>query len=135
MSASEIEVWNLSASERWRRLNARVRVEMWRRWQLRPPQALVRVAQRQSRGLDHLHVIWGMASFDARERIGRYVELYREHCEEYGFGFIDDPLRLRHPKLRDGRPDIRKPKRDMVFLMSGRPSRSFGWRSRRGSSI
>jgi hypothetical protein len=121
MSAAEIEAWNLSASERWRRLNARLRVEMWRRWQLRPPQALVRVAQRQARGLDHLHVIWGMASFDARERISRYIELYREHCEEYGFGYIDDPLRERHPKLPSGRPDRSKPTRDMVF---GSPARA-----------
>ena len=35
--------------------------------------------------MDHLHIIWGMASLDARERISRYVELYREHCDEYGF--------------------------------------------------
>jgi len=62
-----------------------------------------------------------MASFDARERIGRYVELYREHREEYGFGYIDDPLRERHPKLRNGRPDVSKPKRDMVF---GSPARA-----------
>ncbi len=126
MSAAEIEAWNLSASDRWRALNARLRTEMWRRWELRPPQALVRVAQRQARGLDHLHVIWGMASADARERIRRYVELYREHCEQYGFGFIDDPLLERRPKLPDGRPDTSKPKRDMVFKSPARAGSYIG---------
>lgn len=120
MSSAEVEAWNASASRRWRALNARLRVEMWRRWQLRPPQALVRVAQRQARGMDHLHVLWGMASVDSRERIRRYVELYREHCEEYGFGYIDDPLMERHPKLPNGRPDVRRPKRNMVFSSAPR---------------
>ena len=83
-------------------------------------EALVRVAQRQARGMDHLHVVWGMASVDARERIRRYVELYRQHCEEYGFGYIDDPLMERHPKLPNGRPDVRRPKRDMVFSSAPR---------------
>jgi hypothetical protein len=65
--------------------------------------------------MDHLHIVWGMASHDARERISRYVELYREYADEYGFGYIDDPLLERHPKKPDGRPDLSKPARDMVF--------------------
>ena len=96
-------------------MSARIRVQLERRYGLRPPQTLVRVAQRQARGLDHLHIVWGMASPDARERITRWIELYREFCEEYGFGFIDDPLRERHPKLPNGRPDLSKPARNMVF--------------------
>jgi hypothetical protein len=115
MGPADVEAWNVSAGTRWRALNARVRVEMQRRWGLRPPQTLVRVAQRQARGLDHLHIVWGMASPDSRERIGRYVALYREHCDEYGFGYIDDPLMERHPKLPGGRPDPSRPKRNMVF--------------------
>jgi hypothetical protein len=115
MSQGDIREWNLSAGKRWRALNARIRVQMERRYGLSPPQTLVRVAQRQARGLDHLHILWGMAAPDARERIERYVELYREYCSEYGFGFIDDPLMERHPKLSNGRPDTSRPARDMVF--------------------
>lgn len=115
MTAADIAAWNRSASKRWRAMSARIRTAMMRRYGLRPPQALVRVAHRQARGLDHLHILWGMASPDARERISRFVELYREFHEEYGFGFIDDPLMARHPKLPNGRPDRSKPARDMVF--------------------
>ena len=126
MGAAEIEAWNLSASARWRLFNARIRTEMLRRWGLRPPQVLVRVAQRQSRRLDHLHIIWGMAAPDARERIRRYVELYREHCDEYGFGYLDDPLMARRPKLPNGRPDLSKPARDMVFSSPARAGSYIG---------
>ena len=121
MSAANVAAWNRSASKRWRAMGARLRTELQRRHGLRPPNALVRVAQRQTRGLDHLHILWGMASPDARERIERCVELYREFHEEYGFGFIDDPLMPRHPKLPNGRPDRSKPIRDMVF---DRPARA-----------
>jgi hypothetical protein len=84
MSAADVAAWNRSASERWRAMGARLRTELQRRHGLRPPNTLVRVAQRQARGLDHLHILWGMASPDARERIARWVELYREFHEEYG---------------------------------------------------
>ena len=107
MTAADVATWNRSASKRWRAMGARLRVEMKRRYGLRPPQVLVRVAHRQARGLDHLHILWGMASPDARERISRYVELYREFHEKFGFGYIDDPLMPRHPKLPNGRPDHR----------------------------
>jgi len=67
------------------------------------------------RGADHLHRIVLCRNADERERVARWVELYREFGERYGFGFVDDPLRPRHPKTAAGRPDRSRPKRDMVF--------------------
>jgi len=126
MSAADLGAWNLSASERLAAVECSDARRDVAALAAAATTALVRVAQRQARGLDHLHVIWGMGSFDARERIGRYAELYREHCDEYGFGFIDDPLKERHPKLPDGRPDTSKPMCDMVYESPARAGSYIG---------
>jgi hypothetical protein len=99
---AEAEAWNSAASHQWRLLRDRVKREMDRKYGLRPPVVLVRVAQRQGRGLDHLHVVWWCLNEEHEERIRRWVELYRVHSEAYGFGFVDDPFRERRSK-RTGR--------------------------------
>ena len=50
----------------------------------------------------------GASTRSTEDRIRRWVELYREHNEAYGFGFIDDPFRRRKSR-RTGRMQ------DMVF--------------------
>lgn len=112
---TDAAAWNRSLSARWRALNGRLRVEMWRRHGVPPPRCLAWVPQRQRRGLDHLHLIWMCSAPDHRQRITLWVALYRELAPGYGWGFVDDPLRLRHPKTRDGRPDRSRSRRDMVF--------------------
>ncbi len=85
------EAWNLGESRAWRRFSDRLKREMWRRYGLRPPRVVVRVAQRQSRGVDHLHLVMLAGTPDQLERVRLWVGLYRElHCR-YGFGFVDDP--------------------------------------------
>lgn len=105
---------NRTAARRMRALAGRIRVEMWREG-MRPPTWLQRVCHRQRRGADQLHLVASVRCPDQRERLARWVELYNEHRESYGMGFVDDPFRMRHPKTKAGRPDVRRPKRDMVF--------------------
>jgi hypothetical protein len=99
---TEASAWNLAAGKQWRLLRDRIKREMWRKYGLRPPVVLVRVAQRQGRGLDHLHIVWWCLNAEHEERIQRWVELYRVHNESYGFGFVDDPFRVRKSR-RTGR--------------------------------
>jgi hypothetical protein len=101
-NTEETSAWNLGAGKQWRLLRDRIKREMWRKYGLRPPVVLVRVAQRQGRGLDHLHVVWWCLNIEHEERIRRWVELYRVHNESYGFGFVDDPFRMRKSR-RTGR--------------------------------
>ena len=76
----EAAAWNLAAAGEWRRLRDRIKREMARRHGLRPPVVLVRVAQRQSRGLDHLHICWWLHSAEHERRIRVWIELYREYA-------------------------------------------------------
>lgn len=103
----ETAAFNLGAARNWRRLRGRIKREMLRRYGLRPPVLLVRVAQRQSRGLDHLHLVFWCLTPDHRERIRVWVAVYREYAAAYGFGFVDDPFKVR--RMRNGE------RRDMVF--------------------
>jgi hypothetical protein len=103
----EAAAWNGEAARNWRRLRDRIKREMMRRYGLRPPVLLVRVAQRQSRGLDHLHLCFWLLTPDHRRRITLWVQLYREYREAYGFGYVDDPFHVR--RLKNGRMS------DMVF--------------------
>lgn len=110
-TASEGSSWNRGAAKRWRAFQAQLRAQMWRRYGVPPPRVICRVAQRQKRGLDHLHLIALCRTLDERERIRLWVGLYREYSGHYGFGFVDDPFHERRGK--DGQL------RDMVFR-SGR---------------
>lgn len=103
---------NRTVATRWRRLDRRVKNRMRREGHRVAP--LARIAQRQRRGADHLHIPCRAAPGD-RAPLQRYVELLREHGPAYGFGHVDDPYFRRHPRGRDGRPNRALPKRDMVF--------------------
>ncbi len=98
---------NRTAARRWRALNSRLRVVMSREHGLQPPRIVARVGQRQRRGADHLHGIYLCRTPDEHERMRVWVDEYRGHAESYGFGFVDDPFKLR--RGRDGEM------RDMVF--------------------
>src|SRR5581483_625692 len=97
----EAAAWNVGAAGEWRKLRDRIKREMLRRHGLRPPVVLVRVAQRQARGLDHLHLCWWLHGPEHELRIRTWVALYREYATDYGFGFVDDPFHVR--RLRNGR--------------------------------
>lgn len=86
--------WNLGESIAWRRFNARLKVEMLRRYGERPPRVVVRVAQRQKRGVDHLHLVMLARTPDQMRRVRLWVALYREFHVAYGFGYVDDPDHL-----------------------------------------
>jgi hypothetical protein len=98
---------NRTAAKRWRALNGRLRVVMKRDHDLQPPRMVARVGQRQRRGADHLHAVYLARTTDERERMRVWVDAYRKHSGQYGFGFVDDPFKLR--RGRDGQM------RDMVF--------------------
>jgi len=97
---STIADWNRTASRRWRLFRQRLGVEMWRRHGSPGPRVVARVAQRQRRGADHLHLVMLARSPDERRRIAQWVELYREHNAAYGFGFVDDPFHLAKGRTR-----------------------------------
>lgn len=94
LDAAAVSAWNLGESRAWRRFAARLRTEMWRRHGMPPPRAVVRVSQRQKRGVDHLHLVMLCATPDQLLRVQLWVLLYRELHAEYGFGFVDDPERV-----------------------------------------
>ena len=99
----EVGAWNRASSRSWRRLNAYLRRRMWVIHGSPPPRAVAWVAQRQERGADHLHLVFLSRTPDERLRIAQWVALYRSVHARYGFGFVDDPFR------------VRKNGRDMVF--------------------
>lgn len=107
-SAAERAEWNRGESLRWRRLSGRIRREMWRRHGHPGPRVLAWVAQRQGRGLDHLHLVMWCLNEEHELRIRQWVAIYRELHREYGFGFVDDPFFVRKSR-RTGRMQ------DMVF--------------------
>lgn len=96
--------WNRSSARRFRKLDRRCKSQLRREGQRTLLYA--RIAQRQRRGLDHLHLVLRCRVED-RRAIRRYVELLREHGPSFGFGFVDDPFHRRRGK--DGRV------RDAVF--------------------
>ena len=112
-SADAMRLWNRSAAKRWSKLHE-VASRRARRATGAAPRALFRVAQRQTRGADHLHL--ALDACPTRTAANRaYIAALRELAPEYGFGFVDDPYRARHPRGRDGRPNVSMPKRTMVF--------------------
>lgn len=95
VSRSEVGEWNRGASRSWRRLNAYLRRRMWVEHGQPPPRVVAWVAQRQERGADHLHLVMLARTPHERERVARWVALYRRVHARYGFGFVDDPFRVR----------------------------------------
>ncbi len=102
-SRAEVAEWNLGESKAWRRFSARLRSEMWRRHGEPPPRLLAWVAQRQGRGLDHLHLVFWCRDGDHERRIREWVVIYRELHLAYGFGRVDDPFHVRASRLT-GKP-------------------------------
>lgn len=66
-----------------------------RRAGLPTPVLLARVAQRQKRGLDHLHLVFRCDGASDRRAIAVYVAHLKELHHEYVFGFVDDPFQKR----------------------------------------
>jgi len=97
-SREEIAEWNRGESAAWRRFSGRLRREMWKRHRSPPPKLLAWVAQRQGRGLDHLHLVFWCRDGDHELRIRQWVALYRELHDAYGFGNVDDPFHLRRSR-------------------------------------
>jgi hypothetical protein len=98
--------WNRAAARRWAKLDRRAKGRLRRHGlRLRP---LARVAQRQRRGLDHVHLVVALEHAGDRMALAAYVAHLKELGPEYGFGFIDDPMRRRWNRAKTA-------KRDMVF--------------------
>lgn len=97
---------NAEMHRRLRRLDGRIRMEMWRRGE-RPPRVVAWVKQLQGRGALHKHAVALCRSPDERRRIALYVALYRSLHVRYGLGYIDDPFH------------VRKGGRDAVFEQAG----------------
>lgn len=91
-SQAEMSEWNRGESASWRKFSGRLRREMKRRHGHAPPRLLAWVAQRQSRGLDHLHLVFWCLTPDHEERVRQWIALYRELHVQYGFGTVDDPF-------------------------------------------
>lgn len=92
-------LWNRTAARKWKRLDCRVKGRM-RRAGLPTPVLLARVAQRQKRGLDHLHLVFRVGSLEERRAVATYVAHLKELHREYVFGFVDDPFKKRGPAGR-----------------------------------
>jgi len=106
LTAEHYGEWNKSAAKRW------AKFDRWAKGKLRREghrvRPIVRIAQRQRRGLDHLHLVVRNEHFGDRAAIARYVELLKERHLEYGFGYVDDPFKYRR-SLKTGKPQ------NMVF--------------------
>lgn len=112
-SEDGFRLWNRRAAWNWAKLDRRAKGRLRRHGlRLRP---LARVAQRQRRGLDHLHLVVALEHAGDRMALAAYVAHLKELGPERGFGWVDDPLIARHPKGRDGRPNRALPKRTRVF--------------------
>jgi hypothetical protein len=92
--AAAYSLWNRTAARKWKRLDARCKGRMRRAGQPTPV-LLARVAQRQKRGLDHLHMVFRCDGLTDRRAIAIYVGHLKELHREYVFGFVDDPFKKR----------------------------------------
>jgi hypothetical protein len=93
LAADHFGAWNKSAAKRW------AKFDRWAKGKLRREglrvRPVLRIAQRQRRGLDHLHLVLRAGTPADRAGIDRYVALLKQRHLEYGFGFIDDPYHRR----------------------------------------
>ena len=97
LELDDYDEWNRTAAARWSKLDRRVKGILRRRGL--KVEVLERIAQRQRRGLDHLHLVMALRMAADRHALGQYVALLKLHGAEYGFGFVDDPFkRRRSPK-------------------------------------
>jgi hypothetical protein len=85
--------WNRRAAWLWARMDRRAKGRLRRaNLTLRP---LARVAQRQERGLDHLHLVVLLEHDGDRAAVAAYVAHLKELAPLYRFGFVDDPFHRR----------------------------------------
>jgi hypothetical protein len=56
---------------------------------------------------------------EQQERIRRWVVLYREHHEAYGFGFVDDPFHVRKSRRTGKRQDMIFARADVAGIYLG----------------
>jgi hypothetical protein len=92
-SDEDVRRWNRSAARRWGKLDRRAKGRLRRVGLKVVP--LARIAQRQRRGLDHLHLVVSAATASETAAIAAYVAHLKELAPQYGFGFVDDPFHLR----------------------------------------
>lgn len=105
-SPDAIAEWNRSAAKRFGKLDRAAKSRLRRDGlRVRP---IVRIAQRQRRGADHLHLVLLLEHEHDRRSVVAYVEGLREHGAGHGFGFVDDPFFARRNPTTGKR-------RDMVF--------------------
>lgn len=97
--ADAIHRWNRTAARRWSKLDRTAKRRLRTRGlSVRP---IARVAQRQRRGADHLHLVLLLEHELDRAAIAAYVDALRDLGPRYGFGWIDNPL-FRRRNRRSG---------------------------------
>jgi hypothetical protein len=85
--------WNRRAAWLWARMDRRAKGRLRRDGlRVRP---IARVAQRQARGLDHLHLVVLLEHERDRAALAAYVGHLKELAPLYRFGFVDDPFHRR----------------------------------------
>jgi hypothetical protein len=85
--------WNRRSAWLFGRMDRRAKGRLRRQGlKLRP---VARVAQRQRRGLDHLHLVVLLEHDADRAALAAYVAHLKELAPLYRFGFVDDPLHVR----------------------------------------
>lgn len=88
--------WNLSASDRWRRLHRRAYQAVTRHG-VRPV-LLARVFEKQRRGVLHVHPVLGFKTPAERHAAQLYTRYLSEFASQCGFGFSERKLASRSPK-------------------------------------
>lgn len=81
--------WNLSMPQRWTQLHKHAQQRIVREFGRRA-RTLTRVFQRQSRGVDHVHIVLPAETTLDRIMASRYVDHLRALSPAFGFGFVDD---------------------------------------------
>lgn len=94
--AAPAAFWNDQAPKSWRELH-RVAGQKAKRAAGRAPLLLVRVVEKQARGVLHWHLIVGYTLPWERAGADAYVEALAELAPRYGFGFVDRKLEVKGP--------------------------------------
>lgn len=122
--------WNLSASDRWRRLHRRAYQLTIKKHGRRSVRLLARIWELQHRGVLHVHPVLGCGT--PRQKAGAYFYLERlaELAPQYGFGWVDH----RRSKVKP-----RAPQEAAAYLSSyfveGKNGKTVLWESVRSSSM